>query len=366
MALRDQAAPVLLPRGLRLEMLSAGLEQPRMLSFAPDGSLYAGSRSGRVYRLPPPYEIPQEFAKLDDYPHSIAFRPGEVLIARSSGIWRAPWHDGQSTLDSSSLQQLAVLPADGGHDSRSLRTGPDGRLYVSLGISGNCSDEYLDASYPFERRRGGIFVLEEHAGDARLRPFASGLRNPVGFDWRAADGHLYASNNGPDHHGYEQPPEYFSRVLPGSFHGMPWFQFDGSHIRRDGCISRPPPRTDMHAPVATFPARNAPMAVAFVPPGALLGDLAHDAVVALRGSWGTQPDGGAGGDPASRRPPRLVVVRFNSDGQVTRVDDLLAGLQRADGSRLLRPVGLAFGPDGALYISSDGGELQGLFRLRPE
>jgi glucose/arabinose dehydrogenase len=44
--------------------------------------------------------------------------------------------------------------------------------------------------------------------------------------------------------------------------------------------------------------------------------------------------------------------------------DLLTGLQRSDGERLLRPVGVAIGPDGALYFTSDA-HLQGLFRLGP-
>jgi glucose/arabinose dehydrogenase len=39
-------------------------------------------------------------------------------------------------------------------------------------------------------------------------------------------------------------------------------------------------------------------------------------------------------------------------------------LQQADGDRLLRPVGVAIGPDGALYFTSDS-HLEGLFRLRP-
>jgi hypothetical protein len=52
---------------------------------------------------------------------------------------------------------------------------------------------------------------------------------------------------------------------------MPWFQYDGQQLRRDACITTPPPRParDVALPLATFPARNAPLGVAFVPPGAL-------------------------------------------------------------------------------------------------
>lgn len=356
---------VRLPKGLRLELLTDALDGPRLLSFAPNGDLFVGSKSGNVYRLTPPYTAPQSLVELDGYPHSVALRDGEMLIAQTDGLYRAPYHPGQTRIERGSVARLAALPGGGGHNSRSVAIGPDGRVYVSLGISVNCSDEYLDDSYPFGARRGGVSVLDESVTPPRWKPFASGLRNPVGFAWHPLTHELYASNNGPDHHGYDQPPEYFSRLAPGSFHGMPWFQFDGERVRRDECIKRAPPRplADVVPPVATFPARNAPMGVAFVPEGALIPALEFDAVVALRGSWGTRPSGSYLGDPASRRPPKLVVVRF-ADGRAQRVDDLLTGFQLPDGERWARPVGVAVGPDGALYFTSDSG-IEGLFRLKP-
>ena len=66
---------------------------------------------------------------------------------------------------------------------------------------------------------------------------------------------------------------------------------------------------------------------------------------------------------AARRPPALVMVTF-TDGEAAGVVPLLTGFQRETGQRLARPVGVAFGPDGALYFTSDS-HLEGLFRLRP-
>jgi glucose/arabinose dehydrogenase len=144
---------------------------------------------------------------------------------------------------------------------------------------------------------------------------------------------------------------------------MPWFQFEGEKLRRDDCIRAQPsrPADTLERPVASFPARSAPMAVAFVPRGALSPDLEGDAIVALRGSWATRPHGRASGDPARRREPKLVRVRFE-DGETRAVEDLITGFQRADGSRWARPVGVAIGPDGALYFASDSGA-NALFRL---
>ena len=362
--LNGMTVDVRLPQGYRLELMTAALDAPRLISFAANGDLFIGSRSGQVYRLPPPYNGPEVLIELDNYPHSVAFRRGEILIAQTDGVYRAAYQPGQKRLAPADLRLLAPLPGGGGHDSRTVRIGPDGRVYVSLGITGNCSDEYLGKDYDFDDRRGGVLVLDESGQQPAWQTFASGLRNPVGFDWHPDSGVMYASNNGPDHWGFTLPPEYFARLLPGSFHGMPWFQYDGEQLQQDDCISSqsPRPATEVSLPVATFPARNAPMAVSFVPNGRFIKALEQDAIVALRGSWGTQPGGGAFGDPATRRPPKIVAVRFKN-GEAQRVDDLLTGFQRKDGTRWARPVGVATGPDGALYFTSDSG-MHGLFRLQ--
>ena len=322
------------------------------------------SRSGEIYQLNPPYRQARELANLRGYPHSVVVRGEEILVARTDGVYRAPYTSQTVTLDEEDFNLLAALPGGGGHNSRTLRLGPDGRLYLSLGIRGNCSDEYLHVSYPKERRRGGVLVLNEQARKPYWEVFASGLRNPVGFGWQPQTGIMYASNNGPDHSGFEQPPEVFARLTPGSFHGMPWFQYDGRGFYRDTCVETKPPRpvAAVAIPVASFPARNAPMAVAFVPDGAMDQRFYGDAVVALHGSWATRPKGAYSGDPASRREPKIVVVRFEQ-GRAVGVEDLVTGFQLASGERWARPMGLAFGPDGHLYISSDA-QSQGLYRLR--
>src|SRR4030065_751471 len=63
-------------------------------------------------------------------------------------------------------------PGGGGTNSRSIGIGPDGRVYASLGIQGNCSDQYLDASYPFDGQRGGVAVLHEAGGKAQWQAYA--------------------------------------------------------------------------------------------------------------------------------------------------------------------------------------------------
>lgn len=355
---------VMVPVGYVLEVLTESLREPRMITFTGSGDLFVGSRSGEIYRLPSPYTEPEMLVKLSGYPHSVAFREGEILIARTDGLYRAPYLSGERRILKNDVTLLASLPGGQGHNSRTVRIGPDGRVYLGLGISGNCSAQFLGPGFSFENRREGILVLRENGTSAGWETHASGLRNPVGFDWHPSTGVMYATNNGPDHLGFDQPPEYFSRLEAGSFHGMPWYQFDGVKLVRDECAESDPPRPleEVIPPVATFPARSAPMGVTFAPEDFEDAKFAGDAVTALHGSWATAPRGSWLGNRATRRHPAIVLVRF-VEGEARRVDNLVTGFQLPDGRRWARPIGTAFGPDGALYFTSDEGA-EALFRLR--
>lgn len=357
----DEVFTLQVPRGYQLELLTTDMQRPRLFIFDDAGNMLVGSRSGHVYRLAPPYNEPEPLLILPDYPHSLAIRNGYLYIAQTSSLSRVPYHPADEITDEADLEHIIPIPGGSGHNSRTLKIGPDKRLYLSLGITGNCSDEYLDDSYVWQDRRGGVMVLDETTSPPVWKPWASGLRNPIGFDWHPDTGVMYASNNGPDHLGYEQPPESFAKLEQGSFHGMPWYQYDGDRIHRDSCIRGKPPRTDVVTPVITFPARNAPMGVHFIARGDFAGKYRGDALVALHGSWGTQPHGWGLGDPATRRPPKLVLVRFEN-GKAVRVDDFITGFQNVGGARLARPMGLGTAPDGVLYFTSDGG-INGLYRL---
>lgn len=352
------------PQGYELQLLDAKMSRPRMIEFAPTGEMFVGSPR-RVYLLRPPYAIAQTYIRFSDYPHSAAIRGDEMFIATTGGLYKAPYDASANHIPKRQLELAAKLPGGFGHSSRTVGVGPDGKVYVSIGISGNCSHQMISNDFEFHDRRGGVFALDESAGRARLVPFASGLRNPVGFDWHPTTGMMYASNNGPDHLGFEIPPEYFSKLTPDSFHGMPWFQYDGRKIRRDPCMKADPPfaKEDVQLPVATFPSRNAPLGVAFVPTGAMDEAFEHNAVVALHGSWATQPDGHYIGDKETRRPPAVVMVRFK-DGEASAVEFLVTGFQNEKGERWARPAGVGVGPDGRLYITSDGGKFEGLMRLQ--
>ncbi len=167
-----------IPAGYRLELLTDKLDAPRLMAFAPNGDLFIGSRADTIYRLQPPYTRPQVWLRTAGYPHSIAFRAGQMFVAKTDGLYAIAYAPGMTPSKTDRLRLIAALPAGFGHNSRTVAVGPDGRIYVSLGLSGNCSDQYLGAAYPFDAQRGGILVLEEGQGRLVGNPTAAGCVTP--------------------------------------------------------------------------------------------------------------------------------------------------------------------------------------------
>ncbi len=348
------------PEGMRVDFM-APLEGPRFIARGPGEELLIGSRGGNIYRLQSPHIKPETLVTLAGRNHSITYRNGSIYVAETGGLYVAPYPSPTSSIQPGDFSLVTPLPSQsGGHWSRTVITGPDQKLYIGIGISGNCSDEYLDNSYPFERRRGGVFLLDESDASPMLTPFSSGLRNPIGLAFHPETGALYATNAGPDNLGFDQPPEVLAALSQGSFHGMPWFQYYNDAFRSGKCATSTPPRPagDATPPAVTFDARSTPEGITFITSSVMGPAFTNNAMVAIHGSWAVPP----GGNDASRRPPKIVMVRFQRGTPVDAVD-VVTGFQRPDGSRFARPCGMIMGPDGNLYFTSDAGEVTGLFRL---
>jgi len=351
-----------IPEGTEVEFLGT-MDGPRFLDLGPDNELLIGSNNSKIYRCPSPYTTPDLLVNLPGRNHSVAYRNGRLYVAETAALHQASYNGLSTDLNSGSFSVYVKLPsATGGHWSRTVMIGPDHALYVALGISGNCSDEYLGNHYDFERRRGGVYKLDESGAIPKLVPFSSGLRNPIGLAFDLSTNELWVTNAGSDDLGFDFPREIFSRLTQGSFHGMPWFQFIHGSFQAQDCIKIEPPRpaTEAVSPSITFDARSTPEGIAFMPDSTLGLGFSGNAIVAIHGSWAKPPGGG----DESRRSPKLVMVVF-SNNEPQRVEDIVTGFQRNDGSRFARPSGVLVGRDGYLYFTSDRGDVEGLFRLKP-
>jgi glucose/arabinose dehydrogenase len=351
---------LMVPEGMKVEFL-APMERPRFPTVGPHYELLVGSAGSAVYRLEWPYISAETLVNLPGRNHSAAYRNGMLYVAETAGLHAASYTGLATTLKPEDFSLITPLPAaTGGHWSRTVIVAPEGGLYIGIGISGNCSDEYLDESYPFERRRGGVYVLDESGGQPVLKPYSSGLRNPIGLAFYPPSGTLYATNAGPDNLGFDLPPEIFVPLRQGSYHGMPWFQYYNGAFHSGECATSQAPRPAGEAtvPPIFFDARSTPQGVTFVTDSRLSPEFKGNGLVTIHGSWAVAPGGG----DESRRPPKIVMVRF-ADNRPAAVEDVVTGFQRPDGSRFARPSGIIMGPDGNIYFTSDGGEVTGLFKL---
>jgi cytochrome c553 len=175
--------------------------------------------------------------------------------------------------------------------------------------------------------------------------YATGLRNSVDFAWQPGTGALYATDNGRDLLGDDFPPCELNRVVRYGFYGWPFANGDrvpdpdlGAGHEADIARSIPP----AHG----FAAHTAPLGIAFYEPragapAAFPPRYNGAAFVALHGSWNRSKKSGY----------QVVVLQFGPDRTITEqpfatgfmLDEQVSG----------RPVDIAVGADGALYVSDD-------------
>jgi glucose/arabinose dehydrogenase len=222
------------------------------------------------------------------------------------------------------------IPGGGNHWTRTLRFGPDGWMYVSIGSSCNVCEER-------DPRRAAIVRYRPDGSGAEV--FATGLRNAVGFDWRPGSGELYATDNGRDLLGDDFPPCELNRVVQGGFYGWP---------RANGDRVPDPDRGAGHEeeiarsipPVHGFRAHTAPLGMTFLRSESLPPAYRGAALAALHGSWNRS------------RKDGYEVVSLHWTGDVVEERRFLWGFE-VDEDVVGRPVDVLEGPDGAIYVSDD-------------
>ena len=133
-------------------------------------------------------------------------------------------------------------------------------------------------------------IWEVDVATGAKRPYASGLRNPVGLAFAPDGNTLWAVVNERDELGSDLVPDYLTSVREGAFYGWPW-SYWGAHV--DARVK--PPRPDMvaRAVVPDYALGNhvAPLGLAFsdarMPP-----PYASGAFVGEHGSWNRKPRSG--------------------------------------------------------------------------
>jgi glucose/arabinose dehydrogenase len=331
-------ADLVVPAGFRISVFASDLVGARLMAVSPEGVLVvARRRTHEVVALPDKDRDgraePQVIVTGMPNAHSLAFHLGYLYIATTPAVMRVRWANGAPVGEPERFVELpSSTPAV--HTSRTIGFGKDGRLYVSIGSS-------CDVCVEGDARRTTIQVY--NADGSSAGPFATGLRNAIGFDFDPTTGRLWAGDNGQDTLGADFPPDEINLVEAGKHYGFPFF------------IGRNVPNP---APALTDARPNVTAAEA-VPPALAL--PAHVASTDLRFYTGTQfpaPYRNAlflnmHGSTAIPDKIGYKVVRIvMKDGRPVGFEDFVSGWVK-DGVVSGRPAGLMTGADGALYVSDD-------------
>jgi glucose/arabinose dehydrogenase len=127
-------------------------------------------------------------------PFGLALIGDRLYVANADSIVAFPYVAGTDKI-STAAEKVVDLP--GGplnhHWTKSLIASPDGRfLYVGVGSNSNVGENGMD----MEKDRAAI--LEVDIAAKSVRPFATGLRNPVGMAWEPGTKALWTVVNERD------------------------------------------------------------------------------------------------------------------------------------------------------------------------
>jgi glucose/arabinose dehydrogenase len=312
----------------------------------------------------------------------IALANGYLYVDEGSRIVRYKRADDE--LAPSGPREVVVqnIPLRPGHRARNIAVGTDGALYVNVGSHSNsCQQRDRTAGSPGNdpctelETRAGIWRFDANKTGqtfSRETRFATGIRNGMAMTIRPNDGALFVAMHGRDqlHDNWpkvfpatqyqaENPGEELLQVNQGDEFGWPYCyysteekklvtapEYGGDGRKTDRCEGK-------KGPVAVFPGHWAPMASLFYTGNALPAKYRDGVFITFHGSWNRAPEPQAG-----YRVVFQPMTNGQASGEFETFADGFAGLPpgqiQPDGA-VHRPVGLAQGPDGALYITDDSG-----------
>lgn len=332
------AQRVQVPDGFEISIFAEGIENARLMRFTRSGDLLVSSPRTRSILL---VERDADGDGRSDgtrelltdlyRPHGLDFLGDWLYVAQGESVARVRYDAERGEVVGEVETVVAGLPDDGNHWTKTLRFGPDGWMYVSLGSSCNVCEER-------DPRRAAIVRYRPDGTGEEI--FATGLRNAVGFDWQPGTHALYATDNGRDFLGDDFPPCELNRAERGKFYGWPYV--NGFGMPDPDLGGRDPERAAAAVPPAHgFAAHTAPLGITFYRGGAFPERYRGAAFVAQHGSWNRTRKSGY----------RVVLLEWGSAGRI-RESDFATGFE-VDEDVIGRPVDVAEGPDGSLYISDD-------------
>lgn len=302
--------------------------------------------------------------------HGIAIYNGYLYASSATTVYRWPY-DGSHTALANRETVLSGMPAGGNHSTRTLVFDGDGNLFINIGSAGNLDSDSTRARVVRLDAAKVAAGAANYASDITVH--ADGTRNEVGlrFDaqgrlWGVENGmdDLNRSDLGGDIHNDNPVEELNLFDKPGAFYGYPYCWTEGNlptgagmgpgtqwatpNTMNDGTHSDQWCRDthNVQVPKLGLQAHSAPLDLIFYEGAAFPSEMDGNAIITFHGSWNRSTATGY----------KVVVATFGANGMPTgTVTPLLESAATGDtgGGWSHRPVALAIGSAGELYVTSD-------------
>ena len=383
-----------LPEGFEAVVVTDSIGPARHLAVNDNGDIYVKLRSSRGKggnaalrdtTRDGRADIIQRFGDYDDkggYGTAMRIHDGYLYYSSAKVLYRNKLTPGKLIPESKTEVVLTDDHAHGlhWHMTKPVSFDDKGNMYVPFGAPSNaCQDLKLTpGGRPGFAGLSPCPELELHGGIWRFdatktgltqkdgQKFATGLRSIVAMDWNPDDKNLYVVMHGrddlfmlfPEYYSSWQsavlPAEEFLKITEGSDAGWPYYYYDQMQGKKmlapeyGGDGKKEGKGRDLLQPVMGFSGHWAPNDLLFYHGDQFPEHYKHGAFVAFHGSTNRAPYPQSGyfvgfvpfknGEPSG--PGEVFADGF------TRVDTVVN-----TSDAVYRPMGIAIGPDGSLYLS---------------
>lgn len=382
----DRDAGIWIADGFDATVYADKLGRLRHIAVRDNGDLYAATDTGEPGML----AVSDTDGRADRVERfgnvsgsGIGIHDGWLYAASDTAIYR--WRLASGKLLPTGKRQTIVdgLVAGNEHAAKTFAFDNSGHIYVNIGAPSNsCQKQNRHSGSPGRRpcplltHSGGIWrFAADRTGQTQVdgERVGTGIRNALALAFDPADGHVYFVQHGRDQlhrlwpdlytvkDNAELPAEEFHRLITGADYGWPYTYYDQLRHQRmvapeyggDGKTAATAGR--YQDPLLAFPGHWAPNALLFYAATQYPARYRGGAFVAFHGSWDRRP--------LPQEGYKVVFVPFHDGKPTGGWQDFADGFAdtgsfNVTGRASYRPMGLAVGPDGSLYIAeSDQGRI---------
>jgi len=281
-------------------------------------------------------------------PFGMALIGDDFYVANADAVVKFKYVEGATSIKGAGVK-IADLPAGINHHwTKNIIASKDGKkLYASVGSNSNVAEKGME----IEKNRAAILEIDLETGN--VRPYGTGLRNPVGMGWNPVTGELWTAVNERDELGNELVPDYMTSVKDGGFYGWP-YSYYGQHVDERVEPQNPELVAKAIIPDYALGAHTASLGLAFYEHDWLGPHYKNGVFIGQHGSWNRSPRSGY----------KLVFIPFENGKPVNRPpEDILTGFVSDKDEAYGRPVGVAVDKNGAVLLADDVGNV--IWRVSP-